>query len=220
MLNIQGQNLYIYSITRDLGFAPNPFHGVCTLATCKPKIRAGANVGDWVIGLAGHTIKGHYKKCIFIMQVSERMSFTEYWNDERYQIKKPVRNGSKVQMLGDNIYCRTEEGGWWQSYSHHSNPDGSINEENLRQDTSTDRVLTSDRFIYFGREAVEVDVDSLGYAKVRDCRKFSLSGSSNARNLVSGIIDRYASNMNLVVSDPFHFDDFNRNVDQATGKYL
>lgn len=42
--------LYSYIVARDYGFAPNPFFGICTLATCKQKIRSAANVGDWVIG--------------------------------------------------------------------------------------------------------------------------------------------------------------------------
>ena len=45
--------VYMYVVDRDFGFAPNPFHGVCTLATCKPAIRKGARVGDWVIGMGG-----------------------------------------------------------------------------------------------------------------------------------------------------------------------
>lgn len=32
---------YEYVMTNDSGFAPNPFHGACTLACCKPKIRKG-----------------------------------------------------------------------------------------------------------------------------------------------------------------------------------
>ena len=42
--------LYSYIVARDFGFAPNPFYGFCTLATCKPKIREHASVGDWVVG--------------------------------------------------------------------------------------------------------------------------------------------------------------------------
>ena len=33
---------------RDYGFAPNPYFGYCTLATCKPVIRRCAGVGDWI----------------------------------------------------------------------------------------------------------------------------------------------------------------------------
>ena len=33
--------VYEYVMTSDSGFAPNPFHGTCTLACCKPRIRKG-----------------------------------------------------------------------------------------------------------------------------------------------------------------------------------
>jgi len=46
-------SVFIYVVDRDFGFAPNPFHGYCTLATCKAKIRNQARVGDWVIGNGG-----------------------------------------------------------------------------------------------------------------------------------------------------------------------
>ena len=42
--------IYSYIITRDYGFAPNPFYGICTLATCKPRVRNNAQIGDWVLG--------------------------------------------------------------------------------------------------------------------------------------------------------------------------
>jgi hypothetical protein len=40
--------IYSYVVRYDSGFAPNPFYGYCTLATCKPDIRRGAEVGDLV----------------------------------------------------------------------------------------------------------------------------------------------------------------------------
>ena len=42
--------LYSYVMIYDTGFAPNPFWGYCTLATCKPGIRRPAEQGDWIIG--------------------------------------------------------------------------------------------------------------------------------------------------------------------------
>ena len=42
--------MFSYVVARDYGFAPNPFSGWCTLATCKPKIRRNARPGDWVVG--------------------------------------------------------------------------------------------------------------------------------------------------------------------------
>ena len=40
--------LFAYKMTHDTGFAPNPFWGCLTLATCKPKIRESKRPGDWV----------------------------------------------------------------------------------------------------------------------------------------------------------------------------
>ena len=38
--------LYSYIVAVDSGFAPNPFHGFCTIATCKPRIRKTAEIGE------------------------------------------------------------------------------------------------------------------------------------------------------------------------------
>lgn len=43
--------LYSYSLRYDLGAAPNPYWGKCTLVICKPVIRRTAKCGDWVVGL-------------------------------------------------------------------------------------------------------------------------------------------------------------------------
>ena len=43
------RSLFSYVVRSDGGFAPNPFFGYCTLATCKPRIRKGALVGDWIV---------------------------------------------------------------------------------------------------------------------------------------------------------------------------
>jgi hypothetical protein len=38
--------------------------------------------------------------CIFGMRVTETLSFDQYWLDPRFEVKKPLRNGSRVMMLG------------------------------------------------------------------------------------------------------------------------
>lgn len=77
-----------YAITRDFGFAPNPFHGVCTLATCKPRIRKSANVDDWILGIGGAQLRKANKKCILLMKVTEKIDFNDYWLDSRFSLKK------------------------------------------------------------------------------------------------------------------------------------
>ncbi len=144
--------LFSYVVARDYGFAPNPFYGWCTLATCKPKIRAAAEVGDWVIGTGAkskYDLAGHL---IFAMRVEEVLDFDAYWSDPRFSAKKPVLNGSLKQLYGDNIYHR-EQGQWKQEDSHHSRAGGRPNRHNIKRDTSANRVLLSRRFVYFGNNA-------------------------------------------------------------------
>lgn len=144
--------LFSYVVARDYGFAPNPFYGWCTLATCKPRIRASATVGDWVIGTGAKGKYGLAGHLIFAAKVEESCDFDAYWNDPRFSPKKPVLNGSLKQIYGDNIYHR-EHGQWKQEDSHHSYAGGRPNPHNIARDTSVNRVLISSHFVYFGGSA-------------------------------------------------------------------
>ncbi len=171
------------------------------------------------MGIGGSPLKGVKRKCILLMKVSEKVSFQEYWDHERFSLKRPVRNGSRVQMLGDNIYHKDETGSWLQEDSHHSNPDGSPNPVNLKRDTEkTDQVLVSDYFLYFGCEAQSVDLDSIGYGRIRNYKKIDLSDSEEACDLITSMVRKHRSDLNLVVSDPCQFMDSHQRVDQDTGK--
>lgn len=143
-------NLYSYVVARDYGFAPNPFFGVCTLATCKPRIRKAAHLGDWVVG-TGSKKHRREKHIVFAMRVTDAMTFNQYWVDRRFQRKRPNLQGSKKQAFGDNIYSRKAgTKNWCQANSHHSMADGSPNKLNVATDTQADRVLISDDFVYWG----------------------------------------------------------------------
>lgn len=142
--------LHSYVVTRDFGFAPNPFFGICTLATCKPKIRAVAQIGDWIMG-TGSKANKREKHVVYAMRVTGAMTFDEYWTDPRFQKKKPNLRGSLKQAFGDNIYSRDPGSSqWWQFNSHHSLEDGSPNPKNIATDTGTNRILFSDDFVYWG----------------------------------------------------------------------
>jgi len=150
--------LYSYVVARDYGFAPNPFHGVCTLATCMQTIRETAKIGDWIIG----TGSKEYKKrqiegcLLYCMRVDEIIPFDEYWNDARFRIKRPIINASLKYQMGDNIYHRVN-GVFRQENSHHSCEDGSLNPNNLEKDTGrTERVLIGWRFVYWGSDAAKI----------------------------------------------------------------
>jgi hypothetical protein len=180
--------LFIYVVDRDFGFAPNPFHGVCTLATCKARIRQSAVVGDWVIGMGGRRL-GLTGRCIFAMRVEEKLSYNSYWNDARFQIKKPFRNGSRVALVGDNIYHKDNGNTslWMQEDSHHSNPDGSPNQVNVLNDTKADAVLISRRFFYFGSEAPKVPEYLLSKVEFKNGRNYRVFNQPKAEPLLAWI---------------------------------
>ena len=142
--------LYSYVVARDYGFAPNPFYGLCTLATCKPKIRKVAAMGDWVVGTGSKATLSE-GQLVFAMRVTETLSFNEYWENPRFSNKKPDMHSSLKRAFGDNIYFRDPDSNLWvQSDSHHSRDDGSENRNNVAHDTGVDRVLISDDFVYWG----------------------------------------------------------------------
>jgi hypothetical protein len=202
-------SVFIYVVDRDFGFAPNPFHGYCTLATCKPGIRKSAQIGDWVIGMGGTRLNAT-GQCVFVMEIAAKISFDEYWTNPIYNEKKPVRNGSRKMMVGDNIYHRGEAQKWRQADSHHSNPDGTANLYNLNRDTKVDCVLLSHRFLYFGKVAPRVPqaiLDKIGYKNPRSYRRFDYK---SAQPLLDWLRINFAKSVNQLLADPFDFAESGR----------
>lgn len=147
------QSLYSYVVRYDSGFAPNPFGGYCTLATCKPGIRKSAQIGDWLLGTGSSDKKvkrgGHV---VYAMRVEETLSTTEYWNDVRFLSKRPKVPGSWKMACGDNIYQPLQDGAWHQLNSYHSTGNGTPKVEHIARDTAVQRILISQSFVFFGAE--------------------------------------------------------------------
>ncbi len=78
--------IFVYVLKFDSGFAPNPFHGWCTLACCKPAIRRTSRPGDWIVGLTPRALGN---RVAYAMRVAESLSFEEYWSDPRFKSKRP-----------------------------------------------------------------------------------------------------------------------------------
>ncbi len=186
--------IFSYIVARDFGFAPNPFHGACSLAACKPKIRKFADVGDYIVGL---TPKSRGNKICYIMHVSEKLTFNEYWSSEEYQNKKPTFHGSKKNLFGDNIYYKNNENIWEQANSHHSYEDGSPIHKNIKTDTgSTDQVLLSSDFSYWGQDAIDLP-GHLTALKVGRSHKCNFSDE-----FVQGFVIWYRNQNRGVISTP------------------
>lgn len=172
-------SVHSYVVRYDSGFAPNPFYGYCTLATCKPTIRKGAQIGDWLVGTGSGDRKVQLAgRLVYAMKVTETLTFEEFDADPRFEKKKPVRRGSRKHSCGDNIYYRDpESGAWSQRDSFHSLADGTVNSDHVERDTGVNRVLVSDRFVYFGGQGPAVPTT----LRAADGRPLTMAGRGQSR---------------------------------------
>lgn len=200
-------SVYLYAISHDIGFAPNPFGGLCTLACCKPNIRQRAAHGDWIVGLTGTKLPPAMR-CVFSMVVTGDMTFDDYWTNPDFGTRRPKRNGTAKKLVGDNIYHREDENTpWEQEDSVHSLEDGARCPLHTAHDTRVNRILLSNRFIYFGSAAPLLPQNvrnALGYQKnARDYRRFEIK---EATALMAWLRPQMDANPNKVLSDPINFD--------------
>lgn len=166
-----------YVVTDDYGFAPNPFHGFLTLATCKPLIRKSCNtkVGDVLLGKAARS-----NKLIYIGIISEILSIEEYSTDSRFELKKPrkIRFVGDIAGLGDNIYFK--RGDIWEQIqpSLHKEADKC-------HDLSGKRVLICEQFWYFGENATDIPLEFLSFiCKGRGMKHSKEEDKSTVKNFM------------------------------------
>lgn len=150
--------LYAYVLRHDHGFAPNPFYGTCTLATCKPRIRREAKEGDWVVGTSSSRYADDSFDLVYAMKVTEEpLRFEAYSEDQRFQRKKP-QNGDWKAQRGDNIYYRSD-GSWRQR----DNP--FHGDDDTERDLGGEHVLVSTHFAYFGQDRIRLPAKFEGLAR-------------------------------------------------------
>lgn len=210
-------NCFRYKVEHDWGFAPNPFHGTLTLATCKADIRMNKNLkrGDWVIGF-GSKAMNNLGKVVYVMRIDDILTFDQYYDDERYQCKKPVKFGSLVQMYGDNVYhtdkSEKPQRKYIQDECAHSRDDGSFYQMHYDRDTKCDKVLLSKTFYYFGDHSIVIP-DKYSYMKLSPQ---NMRGNIVYRDLqgkdnkIQAFIDWLSSNYNIGIhGDPCNWKEFN-----------
>lgn len=194
-------NFFSYKLDHDLGLAPNPFWGYCTLAVCKPTIRANKNleIGDWIIGTGSKGMNRlHY--LIYAMKVTERLTLDEYWRDDRFQIKKPIMNGSLVQIYGDN-FCHKESGDWVQEASAHSFLD---RDKHIDNDTSGENVLISDYYFYLGNTAKLIPDHLIEICNEGRNMKYNID-QALGNKFIAWVEDNFARGVN---GDPIHWSQY------------
>jgi hypothetical protein len=72
---------------------------------CKPKIRLAATRGDLILAFAGRSVGPDPHAVRWAGIVGEALDFASYWNDPRFEGKKPGRSARP-----DNIYRPTGYG--------------------------------------------------------------------------------------------------------------
>lgn len=145
--------LFIYRMTHDTGNSPNPSWGFCTVTCCATHYRQVAKVGDWLMGISGSNLFGdkYYNnifehRIIYLMKVSRIMRWQQYCSSELYKINKNWRakdsKGHIYEVYGDF------------TDSKNNNNNCCFCEDELDENNVTsDNVLISDYFYYFGRNA-------------------------------------------------------------------
>ena len=156
-----------YIIESDSGLAPNPEAGMCTLACCKPKIRKGANVGDWILGFGSAKTKRN-GLLIYAMRVGVKHTLAEYY--ERHCGRR------------DAIYRRSASGDLeWVKNSHNDHAE----ERHFRRDIDGRFVLEAEpgNWWYFGQNAPDLlallaHVPEVAYRLLPRGRGHRLNGST------------------------------------------
>jgi hypothetical protein len=121
-----------YILQHDTGMAPCVDDGLLSLATCKPKIRGGAKVGEWIVGFRPSPAPRGL--VVWAGRVSNVVEVGDYERQHRGR--------------SDAVYRAKPEGGFKRLF-----PDYHPGENELRKDTSAP-VLVFDKEAtwYFGRE--------------------------------------------------------------------
>src|SRR5580698_6046251 len=189
--------LYSYKMTADTGFAPNPFFGFLTLATCKPLIRLKKHEGDYVAGFTSKELCGDppgHERLVYIMKVTAKITFDEYWADPRYAVKKASRKSIEA-IRGDNIYEPIIPDAPFSIDNYKQMPSKSHNEKHRPHDVSGEFVLVSEAFYYFGAGAIPIDQFKIVIPRTQTPHGVKTSDEREIEKLLAYLASRYPKNV-------------------------
>ena len=132
--------IFLYKLRTDNGGAPAVHRGRLSLAICKPRIRSSAQVGDWIVGIAGKSLHPD-AGLLYIAQVDEVLESGEYYRDVRYA----RRPDAVYEWKGGHLRLRTNP-----RFHGLENVDADIGSA---PNYFKARVLLSSRFRYYGKAA-------------------------------------------------------------------
>jgi len=151
--------LFSYKLTHDGGFAPNPFWGFLTIATCKPGFRRSKRTGDWIAGFTSEKLCGDavgQERLVFLMKVDEKIPLADYFNGRRFRRKIPKMSARKeIHRAGDNIYRPLSSApAATNDFEQLPNPHHSVDQKS--KDIGGQNVLIAAEYVYFGRDPLTI----------------------------------------------------------------
>lgn len=158
-------SIYIYPLSYDTGFAPNPYGGILTFGCCMSNIRRLIKEGDILIGVGSKRLddilnENNIKlrktdgKILYIAFITKKMTHIEYSKFVTKNISRDmnIKVPSFKHKSGDSIYNFTEEGKIGLLPNLHLKKSWNDEEKlmsTVKDDISED-VLLSTHYVYFG----------------------------------------------------------------------
>lgn len=157
--------------------------------------------GDYIAGFTSSKLSNQYdhgfEKLIYIMKVTEKMSYSEYHENSKFKKKIPS-NKSRRSRAGDNIYklknrCYTQV----KTQNH-------AGEDEIKIDMQCRQVLISNQFFYFGSKPISIDRFAIKKPKVQSAYGVLTSDQREIEKLWRHLKSIYK--MNHVYAEPHDLD--------------
>ena len=158
MIGIQSitgsSRLFTYKVAHDGGSAPNPFHGLCTLAICKPAIRRVAKKRDVIVGLG---CGNDELRIIYCMVVEAKVSWADYIEGCKLGYLTEIKHIKDQNLKGKIPKGEKDQGDciWRDAFVYSDSLDswsGHGGEHDFNRDiTNGENVLIGETFWYFGK---------------------------------------------------------------------
>lgn len=178
--------LFTYKVAHDGGSAPNPEHGVCTLAICKPAIRRVAKINDVIVGLA--CVSDNESRIIYGMVVEHSIPWDDYIKICNGTGK--VLAGINTKKIRSKIPKNENDTGdcIWKNANNYVPALESWSTHNGNDQFNTDvlngkKVLLSTKFWYFGKgDKHKICLNTDGLRQLIPGRGHRSNSNKNFRN--------------------------------------
>ncbi len=163
--------LYIYRMTADTGFAPCVDDKMLTLACCKGGWKNGTKTGvRYWIGSKKHADYEHddvyvlgtfHNKFLYLAKIKSVVDMKKYFSDRRYAERTDC-----IYEYSNGKYKRNKKLRGVHEDQHSQN-----------KDIAGQYVLISDEFLYFGKDAIDMDIFNTNHsdnmnAKYHETRRY------------------------------------------------